>query len=318
MRINTLQFFVFLVVGLNNLLQAQNLPPKPNPAKYVNDFAGFMSAEEVKTLEQKLYKYADTTSTQIVVVTISSLQGATIEKYANDLARTWGIGQKDKNNGLLILIAKQERKMRIEVGYGLEGKVPDQLTAQIQEQQMRPNFKNNQYYKGLDEATDVLFDALKGEFKGTTTKVKNEDKSLELDWQTIGISLFIIALFGYIIIYGIYVAIFQDQSKASSSSSSSSNHQSSSTNSMIAGGSTTITSSTSTYSDYTPPSSYSDYSSTTSSYSDSSSSSYSDTSSYSDSSSSSYSDTSSYSDSSYSDSSFGGGDFGGGGSSSDW
>ncbi|HAI76677.1 MAG TPA: methanol dehydrogenase [Microscillaceae bacterium] len=280
MRINTLQFFVFLVVGLNNLLQAQNLPPKPNPAKYVNDFAGFMSAEEVKTLEQKLYKYADTTSTQIVVVTISSLQGATIEKYANDLARNWGIGQKDKNNGLLILIAKQERKIRIEVGYGLEGKVPDQLTADIQELQMRPNFKNNQYYKGLDEATDVLFDALKGEFKGTTTKVsQGQHDDMEIFMWVAGVVILVII----VIVVGIWLSNISEKNNKR--------------NNRNNGGS---------YSDY------SDSSSSTTVIWGGGTSSYSD---YSD---KSYSDTSSYSDSSYSDSSFGGGDFGGGGSSSDW
>lgn len=271
MKIKILTFIFSLVVGFTTALQAQDLPKKPNPAKHVNDFAGFMSAEEVKTLEQKLYKYADTTSTQIVIVTISSLKGVTIEKYANDLARAWDIGQKDKNNGLLILIAKQERKMRIEVGYGLEGKVPDQLTAQIQDQQMRPNFKNNQYYKGLDEATDVLFDALKGEFKGTTTKVsqgQHDDTEIFI-WVAGFIVLVII-----IIIVGIWLSNISEKNNKR--------------NNRKIGGS---------YSDYSDSSSNTTviWGGGTSSYSDSS---YSDTSSYSD---------SSYSDSSFGGGDFGGG-----------
>jgi uncharacterized protein len=147
-------------------LWAQNFPERPSPARFVNDLANMLQGNEIESLERKLNGYRDTTSTQIVVITIPSLEGSDIEGYANELARKWGIGEKDKNNGILILIAQGERKMRVEVGYGLEGAVPDAACKEIVRDIMKPNFKQGYFYRGIDLAIDRIMLLASGEYKG--------------------------------------------------------------------------------------------------------------------------------------------------------
>lgn len=158
-----LTFLFVLAFCLN--IWAQNIPEKPNPARFVNDFAKILSESEIATLEQKLRNYQDSTSNQFAVVTVSSLDNYDIESYSYALAKSWGIGQKEKNNGLLILIAPNERKMRIEVGYGLEGAIPDAVCKQIIREVMKPYFKQQNYYAGVDEATNYLIKYASGEYK---------------------------------------------------------------------------------------------------------------------------------------------------------
>ncbi len=167
-----LSIFVFVQV------LAQNLPEKPNPARFVNDFAGIMSESESATLEQKLRNYQDSTSNQFAIVTIASLENYDIESFANELAKKWGIGQKDKNNGVLILVAPNERKMRIEVGYGLEGAIPDAVCKQIIREVMKPYFKQKNYYGGLDEATNYLIKYASGEFKADPNADKKDNSGI--------------------------------------------------------------------------------------------------------------------------------------------
>lgn len=124
-----------------------------------------LSASEQQSLEQKLVSYYDSTSTQIVVVTLATLDGYPIEDYSIKLAREWGIGQKGKDNGLLILVARDDRKMRIEVGYGLEATVPDVMAKRIISNIMAPEFKQGNYYAGLDNATTAIIQLSQGEFK---------------------------------------------------------------------------------------------------------------------------------------------------------
>ena len=144
---------------------AQNVPEKPSPARFVNDYAGLLSESEAATLEQKLRNYQDTTSNQIAIVTVSSLDNYDIEGYSIALAKKWDIGQKGKNNGILVLVAPNERKMRIEVGYGLEGALPDGTCNKIIREVMKPYFKQNDFYGGLDEATTYIIKYASGEFK---------------------------------------------------------------------------------------------------------------------------------------------------------
>src|SRR3979411_2903503 len=107
---------------------AQNILPKPNPPRLVNDVAHVLSAEQVDILEHKLVALDDSTSNQIAVVLIKTLADYPIEEYAVKLFREWGIGNKKTNNGVLIVAAIDDRKIRIEVGYGLEGAIPDITT----------------------------------------------------------------------------------------------------------------------------------------------------------------------------------------------
>ena len=144
---------------------AQSLPARPNPPRLVNDLAGLMQAGEADQLEQKLVTYNDSTSSQIAVVTVPNLDGDDIADYAQQLYEKWGIGQKGKNNGILILVAQQEHTARIQTGYGLEGAVPDAIAKRIISNTLVPAFRQNQYYAGLDRATDQLISLAKGEYK---------------------------------------------------------------------------------------------------------------------------------------------------------
>jgi uncharacterized protein len=158
-------------------LQAQDILKKPNPPKLVNDAAVVLSPEQKAILEEKLVALDDSTSNQIVVVLIKTLNDYPIEDYAVKLFRDWGIGNKNTNNGILILAAIDDRKIRIEVGYGLEGAMPDITTASIIRNDITPNFKQENYYRGLDEAIESLSKAAVGEYKvkrETTTSSKGK------------------------------------------------------------------------------------------------------------------------------------------------
>ncbi|MEI6264031.1 MAG: TPM domain-containing protein [Sphingobacteriia bacterium] len=161
-----LLFSVFGVFAI-----AQNVLPKPNPPRLVYDAAGVLSAEQVAILEQKLVALDDSTSNQIAVVLIKTLDGAAIEDYAQKLFREWGIGNKKTNNGVLILAAIDDRKMWITVGYGLEGAIPDITASSIYRNEMVPAFKEQNYYRGIDNAINALSKAAVGEYK-----VKREKK----------------------------------------------------------------------------------------------------------------------------------------------
>jgi uncharacterized protein len=144
---------------------AQNIPSKPSPARFVNDLANMFPSNQADALEAKLRIYFDSTSTQMVVVTVESLEGYDVESYAYEVASKWGIGQKGKDNGLLILVAKQERKIRIEVGYGLEGSIPDAACKQVIRQVITPRFKEGNFYAGIDQGVDQLIALASGQYK---------------------------------------------------------------------------------------------------------------------------------------------------------
>jgi uncharacterized protein len=147
------------------MLFSQEVLPPPNPPKLVTDAAGILSEAEKSALEQKLVAVDDSSSNQIAVVIIKSLQDRPIEEYATKLFRTWGIGNKKTNNGVLLLVAVDDRKVKIETGNGLEGAIPDIVAGDIIRNRIAPAFKAGNYYKGIDEATDALAQAAVGEYK---------------------------------------------------------------------------------------------------------------------------------------------------------
>ncbi len=158
-------FLILITVVYSSLLFAQNVLPKPNPPRLVNDAAGVLSAEQVDILERKLVALDDSTSNQIAVVLIKTLGDDAIEDYATKLFREWGIGNKGTNNGVLILAAIDDRKMWIAVGYGLEGAIPDVTASSIYRNEMVPEFKKQNYYRGIDNAINALSKAAAGEYK---------------------------------------------------------------------------------------------------------------------------------------------------------
>lgn len=142
----------------------QDFPERSKPPKLVEDFAKILGDREELILEKKLVAYNNSTSTQIAVVTINSLNGNDIADYSFRLGEEWGIGGKGMDNGVLILVALKDRKMFIATGYGMEGVIPDALAKRIVENYMKPNFRNKNYYKGIDEATSVIMGLASGEF----------------------------------------------------------------------------------------------------------------------------------------------------------
>jgi uncharacterized protein len=171
---------IFSFLGILTI-NAQDFPERPSPPKLINDFSGILNSDEAKTLEQKLVKFNDSTSTQIAVVTLDDLQGMDKAEFAQRLAEKWGIGQKGKSNGILILIkptgAKGQKQAYIAVGYGLEPVIPDAIAKRIVENEMIPNFKNNDFYKGIDLATSVLISLAKKEFTAAQYQKKTTKNS---------------------------------------------------------------------------------------------------------------------------------------------
>lgn len=134
------------------------------PAGFVNDFAGLLSQEQKAALEGKLTDFEKTSGNEISVAVVANLGGDTIENFAVNLFKDWGIGKADKDNGVLILIAKDDREMRIEVGYGLEGALTDAQSYWIIKNLMAPAFASENFYLGIDNAVDKIIEATKGEY----------------------------------------------------------------------------------------------------------------------------------------------------------
>lgn len=160
--------------------------------QYVTDETGTLRPQEISQLRQVLKDFEDSTSNQIVVHIIKSLDGMPIEMVAYDIAKKNGIGQKGKNNGALLLIAMNEKRIRIEVGYGLEGALPDALCGRIIENEITPSFKNGNYYEGILNGVNAIISATKGEYKSGKSQKGTEG--------CIGPGLFVTLVIGFIII----------------------------------------------------------------------------------------------------------------------
>lgn len=135
-----------------------------SPQGFINDYAGMISESAKQALEQTLVDFEKETSNEITVVTINSLEGDIIEDFAVELFADWGIGKKDKDNGILLLIAKEDREMRIEVGYGLEGALTDGQAYWIIQNDLRPNFQERDYDTGIVAAVESIMTATRGEY----------------------------------------------------------------------------------------------------------------------------------------------------------
>lgn len=172
-------------------LSAQNFPAQPNPPRLVNDFANVLSASENEALEQKLVAYDDSTSTQIAIVIIESLEGAEVGSYAAELGEKWGVGSKKNHNGVMILMAKKEHKVTIRTGYGVEEKLGAIICDRIIQNKLVPNFKAGNFYQGFDEATDEMISRLNGMYVNDEEDVSGDAKAIP-KWVII---LFIIIVF---------------------------------------------------------------------------------------------------------------------------
>jgi uncharacterized protein len=163
-------FFLLLFAGFNSF--ADEFPTQPYPPKLVNDFANILRADEKNALEAKLRAYNDSTSTQIAIVIMQNVGDYDERDYAEKLAEKWGIGQKGKDNGILIFVDISDHKMSIETGYGMEGVLPDALCKRIIDNYMKPEFKAGNFYKGFDDATTIIIKLATGEYKADDIKGK--------------------------------------------------------------------------------------------------------------------------------------------------
>jgi uncharacterized protein len=189
--------FLFLLSTLYASAQIDNYVPKrPSPARLVNDFTGTLTREQADELERKLVTYDDSTSNQIAVVIIPTTGDYPIEDVALQILRTWGVGNTKNNNGIVLLIAKNDRKIRMEMGYGLEGAIPDMTAAYIIDHSITPRFKEENYYAGLDEGTTEIFKAAAGEYKAPVGYRKKKTKGIGIGSIIIGIILISIVIGG--------------------------------------------------------------------------------------------------------------------------
>ena len=181
---------LLLVLFFGTGLQAQ-LPSPSNPPRLVNDYTGTLNVSQTNALEHKLVAYNDSTSTQILVLLVDDLQGYSIEQYATEIGHSWGVGQKDKGNGVVILVKPKKGSERGEVnistGYGMEQYVTDATGKNIIEKEMIPAFREGDYYTGIDNAVNVIMDLCSGKF---TQDEYNDGEGIP-GWLTL---LFIIAI----------------------------------------------------------------------------------------------------------------------------
>ncbi|MDP2389803.1 MAG: TPM domain-containing protein, partial [Acidobacteriota bacterium] len=130
----------------------------PKPDGYVNDFAGILDAATRARLEQRLKEVEAASSSEIAVATVKSLEGMSVEEYTTRLFKEWGVGQEKTDNGVLILVAPNDREIRIEVGYGLEGVLPDGLAGEIRDEQFLPRFRDDDYSGGISAGDGRIAD----------------------------------------------------------------------------------------------------------------------------------------------------------------
>ncbi len=157
---------IFLV--FSGFVFGQDIPQRPTPPRLVNDFTGTLSEQQSDNLERKLVTFFDTTGNQIAVVIVPTLNGYDKSEYAYAIGEKWGVGKKEFDNGIVVLLKPKTTNERgeafIATGYGLEGAIPDAITSRIVQQEMIPYFKQNDYYGGLDAATNVLMALAAGEY----------------------------------------------------------------------------------------------------------------------------------------------------------
>lgn len=190
------KFLLIFILFATQFVNAQTIQPRPNPPQAVNDFGNFLEPFQKEALEKKVRDYNDSTSSAIVIVTVPDLQGYDISELALKYLRGWGIGTKEKNNGVLILVSKAERKANIQTGYGMEGVLPDITAKHIIDEVMVPNFKANDYYRGFDQTIDAIILAASGEYKADPKPMQGGGISFKTILIIIIIIIFLLSRLG--------------------------------------------------------------------------------------------------------------------------
>ena len=184
---------LFLLLGSFCFAQF-TIPEKPQLQTSVYDYIQLLQSGQKTALEQKLINYSDSTSTQIVVAIIESTEGENINFLGAQWGQKWGIGQDQKDNGILILLARGDRRIAINTGYGVEGRLTDAMSRRIIENVIIPEFKRGDYYAGLDKGADAIFQVLTGEFKEERSFDENGEFPFGAIWPIIIFIIIIIIL----------------------------------------------------------------------------------------------------------------------------
>jgi len=172
---------------------AEVIPPKP--AGYFNDFANVVSKEAALRFNEQLAQFERETSNQVVVAVFPKMEtDSSIEDYTQRVAQSWGVGQKDKRNGAVLFVFIQDRKMHIQVGYGLEGVLPDVTAFDITERHIKPRFRNQDYEGGLATGIDLMLKAIRGEYHGTGKTVAESVNEKSSGVSCLTLVIFIIVL----------------------------------------------------------------------------------------------------------------------------
>jgi len=165
-RVLTPWWLALLLVVVSFALHAQDIPERPNPPRLVNDLADILTPQQEQALEQKLVAYDDSTSTQIVIVTVKTLGNWEVEEFSHTIGDKWGVGQKGKDNGIVITLGMENHDVFISTGRGTEGALPDITAKHIVDEQMIPLFRDDDFYGGLDAGVTSIEQAMAGEYKG--------------------------------------------------------------------------------------------------------------------------------------------------------
>jgi len=181
---------VTLALSLVFSIQSLAYQSPGSPTGFVNDFANILPDDREATLESSLSTFRDETSNEIAVITVQNLGGDSIENYANELFREWGIGTKEKNNGVLLLVALEDRMTRIEGGYGLEGASTDLMAETIYREKLVPAFREERYIDGIEAAVTDLQSAARGEYSVPASSESNVPLALD----TYGFALFFVLI----------------------------------------------------------------------------------------------------------------------------
>lgn len=188
----------------SSFAHAQNYP---EPTGYINDFAEIIDTATEERLEKELIAYEQQTTNEIVVATVESLEGVTVEEYAVELFERWGVGKEGQDNGVLFLVSEGDRKVRIEVGYGLERDVTDAQSKRILESRVTPSFRNDDFTTGVDQGVQGIIETISGEGSVAEEQaVENEGSSL-LSTLISGIFQFFGGAFQFVIFALIIYAI---------------------------------------------------------------------------------------------------------------
>lgn len=174
---------VILLIMLNAAISIHALEAPPKPKGRVSDYTGTLNASEIRSLDEMLAQFERDTTNQLAVLIIPTLAGDSLEDYSIRLAEKWQIGQKGRDNGVILLIVMQDRKMRIEVGYGLEGTLPDSLAGDIIREVIAPQFRQGRFFQGIHDGAAAIIAATKGEYRSTArSKRKSSGGLISLFW----------------------------------------------------------------------------------------------------------------------------------------